>query len=187
VKVKVGLNPDHDEAAVQAIRAAFSPHVTVRVDANMGWSSARQALEMILALAPFHIHPVEQSLSGDRLEDLAWLRDWSPVAIMVDESVWAPDDALRMIRAGTADILNVYVSEAGGLRKSMRIFELAQSAGLQCTIGSNARAGDRHRGVCPPSTRIGPGRDARRDASGRADERLIGRTAMTEAEGLNRI
>src|SRR5262249_48517240 len=86
-------------------------------------------------------HSVEQPLPADRLEDLAWLRDRSPVAIMVDESVWGPDDALRVIRAGAADILNVYVSEAGGLRNAMRIFELAQSAGLQCTIGSMPELG----------------------------------------------
>jgi muconate cycloisomerase len=141
VKVKVGLDPDHDVAAVQAIRAAVGAHVTVRVDANMGWSSARQALDVIRVLAPSHIHSVEQPLPADRLEDLAWLRDRSPVAIMVDESVWGPDDAMRVIRAGAADILNVYVSESGGLRNSMRIFELAQSAGLQCTIGSMPELG----------------------------------------------
>jgi L-alanine-DL-glutamate epimerase-like enolase superfamily enzyme len=42
---------------------------------------------------------------------------------------------------GAADILNVYVSEAGGLRNAMRIFELAQSAGLWCTIGSMPELG----------------------------------------------
>jgi muconate cycloisomerase len=141
VKVKVGLDPDHDVAAVRAIRDAVGPRVTVRVDANMGWTSPRQALNVIQALAPSRIHSVEQPLPADRLEDLAWLRDRSPVPIMVDESVWGPDDALRVIRAGAADILNVYVSEAGGLRNSMRIFELAQSAGLQCTIGSMPELG----------------------------------------------
>lgn len=141
VKVKVGLDPDQDVEAVGAIREAVGPGVTVRVDANMGWPSARQALEVIRALAPCRIHSVEQPLAADRLEDLAWLRDRSPVPIMVDESVWGPDDAFRVIRAGAADILNVYVSEAGGLRNSMRIFELAQSAGLQCTIGSMPELG----------------------------------------------
>jgi L-alanine-DL-glutamate epimerase-like enolase superfamily enzyme len=141
VKVKVGLDPDHDVAAVRAIRAAVGPRVTVRVDANMGWSSARQALDVIRALESSRVHSVEQPLPADRLEDLAWLRDRSPVPIMLDESVWGPDDALRVIRAGAADILNVYVSEAGGLRNAMRIFELAQSAGLQCTIGSMPELG----------------------------------------------
>jgi len=141
VKVKVGLDPDHDVAAVQAIRGGVGPGITVRVDANMGWSSARQALDVIQALATYRIHSVEQPLAADRLQDLAWLRDRSPVPIMVDESVWGPDDALRVIRAGAADILNVYVSEAGGLRNSMRIFELAQSAGLSCTIGSMPELG----------------------------------------------
>jgi L-alanine-DL-glutamate epimerase-like enolase superfamily enzyme len=141
VKVKVGLDPDHDVAAVRAIREAVGPRTTVRVDANMGWTAARQALDVIRALVPYRVHSVEQPLPADRLDDLAWLRDRSPIPIMVDESVWGPDDAYRVIRAGAADILNVYVSEAGGLRNAMRIFEMAQTAGLQCTIGSMPELG----------------------------------------------
>jgi len=141
VKVKVGLDPGHDVAAVRAVRDAVGAEVIVRVDANMGWPSPREALGVIQALAPSRIHSVEQPLAADRLEDLAWLRDRSPVPIMVDESVWGPEDALRVIRAGAADILNVYVSEAGGLRNSMRIFEMAHAAGVPCTIGSMPELG----------------------------------------------
>jgi muconate cycloisomerase len=113
----------------------------IRVDANMGWHSTRQALTQLEALAPLGIHSVEQPLPADRIEDLAWLRNRSPVSIMVDESVWGPDDAARVIRAGAADIINVYVSEAGGLRNAARIFALAEAAGIACTIGAMPELG----------------------------------------------
>jgi muconate cycloisomerase len=135
VKVKVGTDAGHDIASVAAIRDALGPRAVIRVDANMGWHSTRQALTQIEALAPLGIHSVEQPLPADRIEDLAWLRNRSPVPIMVDESVWGPDDAARVIRAGAADIINVYVSEAGGLRNASRIFALAEAAGIACTIG----------------------------------------------------
>lgn len=141
VKVKVGLDPAHDVATVGAIRKAVGERTVVRVDANMGWRSAREALDVIRALEPFRIHSVEQPVAAARLDDLAWLRDRSPIPIMVDESVWGPDDAYRVIRAGAADILNVYVSEAAGLRNAARIFALAEEAGLQCTIGSMPELG----------------------------------------------
>ena len=141
VKVKVGLDAAHDLAAVAAIRAALGPGVVIRIDANMGWRSAREALSMIEALAPHRIHSVEQPLPPDRLEDLAWLRRTSPIPIMLDESVWGPDDAARAIKAGAGDIINVYVSEAGGLRNAARIFTLAEAAGIQCTIGSMPELG----------------------------------------------
>ena len=135
VKVKVGTDSVHDIASVAAIRAALGPQAVIRVDANMGWHSTRQALTQLEALAPLGIHSVEQPLPADRIQDLAWLRDRSPIPIMVDESVWGPDDAARVLRAGAADIINVYVSEAGGLRNAARIFTLAEAAGIACTIG----------------------------------------------------
>jgi muconate cycloisomerase len=141
VKVKVGIDLVHDIESVAAIRKALGPAAVIRVDANMGWQSTRQALTQLEALAPMCIHSVEQPLPADRIEDLAWLRQRSPMPIMVDESVWGPDDAARVIRAGAADIINVYVSEAGGLRNAARIFALAETAGVACTIGSMPELG----------------------------------------------
>ena len=141
VKIKVGIDPRHDLDAAAAIREALGPEATIRVDANMGWRSRREALAMIEALEPLRIHSVEQPLPADRIEDLAWLREASPVPIMVDESVWGPDDAQRVIDARAADIINVYVSEAGGLRNAVRIFGMAEAAGIACTIGSMPELG----------------------------------------------
>jgi L-alanine-DL-glutamate epimerase-like enolase superfamily enzyme len=141
VKIKVGIDPRHDLEAATAIRQALGQDATVRVDANMGWRSRRQALSMIEALEPLHIHSVEQPLPADRIEDLAWLRNVSPIPIMVDESVWGPADAQRVIEARAADIINVYVSEAGGLRNAARIFAMAEAAGIACTIGSMPELG----------------------------------------------
>ncbi|MBV9521364.1 MAG: hypothetical protein JO010_01140 [Alphaproteobacteria bacterium] len=141
VKIKLGIDPKHDVEAVRAIREAVGPQATIRTDANMGWRSRREALAIIEKLAPLAIHSVEQPLPADRLEDLAWLRERSPVPIMLDESVWGVDDARRVIAAGAADIINVYVSEAGGLRNAARIFAMAEAAGIECTIGSMPELG----------------------------------------------
>jgi muconate cycloisomerase len=141
VKIKVGIDPRHDLDATAAIRAALGPEAIIRVDANMGWRSRRAALSIIEGLEPHNIHSVEQPLPADRIEDLAWLREASPIPIMVDESVWGPDDAQRVIDARAADIINVYVSEAGGLRNAARIFAMAEVAGIACTIGSMPELG----------------------------------------------
>lgn len=141
VKVKVGLDPEHDVVVVKDIRKAVGDKVTIRLDANMGWRSIKQALDMIAKLAAFTIHSVEQPLPRERIDDLAVLRTLSPIPIMVDESVWGPEDAHRVIHAKAADILNVYVSEAGGLQNALNIFNMADAAGLQCTIGSMPELG----------------------------------------------
>jgi muconate cycloisomerase len=141
VKIKIGVNAQHDVDAASAIRVALGPDATIRVDANMGWRTRADAISVIRKLAPLNIHSVEQPLPADRIDDLAWLRDSSPIPIMVDESVWGPDDAHRVIEARAADIINVYVSEAGGLRNAARIFAMAETAGMMCTIGSMPELG----------------------------------------------
>jgi L-alanine-DL-glutamate epimerase-like enolase superfamily enzyme len=55
--------------------------------------------------------------------------------------LWGPDDAHRVIQAKAADLLSVYVSEAGGLRNAMHIFQMARTAGLRCVIGSMPEIG----------------------------------------------
>jgi L-alanine-DL-glutamate epimerase-like enolase superfamily enzyme len=160
VKIKVGVDGKHDIDAATAIRDALGPGATIRVDANMGWRSRHEALAIIKALAPLRIHSVEQPLPADRIDDLAWLRDASPIPIMVDESVWGSDDAQRIIDARAADILNVYVAEAGGLRNAARIFAMAEAAGILCTIGSMPELGigtaaQMHLGVAMPEL-LGP-------------------------------
>src|SRR5206468_6962122 len=59
VKVKVGLDPDHDVAVVTEIRKAVGDKVIIRLDANMGWRSVKEALGVIMRLAPLTIHSVE--------------------------------------------------------------------------------------------------------------------------------
>jgi L-alanine-DL-glutamate epimerase-like enolase superfamily enzyme len=158
VKVKVGVDPDADVKIVRGIRQTFGDTLNIRVDANMGWQTAKEALEMIRRLNEYRILSVEQPLPPERLEALAYVREHAGVPVMVDESVWSPVDAWRVVRAGAADILNVYVVESGGIYPSLKIFHLAELAGVECTIGSMPEFGfgtaaQAHLGVAVPVLR----------------------------------
>jgi len=158
VKVKVGIDSQADLAVVRGIRTAFAESLRIRVDANMGWRSPKEALEMIRRLNEHRILSVEQPLPPDDLEGLAFVREHSPVPVMVDESVWSPRDAWRVVQARAADILNVYVAETGGIYPSLKVFHLAELAGLECAIGSMPEFGmgtaaQAHLGVAVPVLR----------------------------------
>jgi muconate cycloisomerase len=56
---------------------------------------------------------------------------------MADESVFTPQDALDVIRAGAADVLSLYPGKHGGIRPTQYIARMAEAAGIPCTIGSN--------------------------------------------------
>lgn len=141
VKVKVGQSFDIDVAAVAAVRAAVGDKVKVRVDANMAWRSAKEAAQIIRAMAPSRPELIEQPLKPRELDALAELRLLTDVPIMADESVWNPRDALEVIRRKAVDIVNVYVCEAGGLMAATRIFQMCETAGLPCMIGSMPELG----------------------------------------------
>jgi len=140
LKLKVGRDPRADVACLVAIRHQL-PDLALRVDANMGWSSPKEAVRCIRRLEDFDLELVEQPLHSSDLEGLRFVREHVDVPIMADESVWTPEDAMTCIRARAADVFNVYVAEAGGLGPASRIFAIAEAARLPCIIGSMPELG----------------------------------------------
>ncbi|MCQ6561766.1 mandelate racemase/muconate lactonizing enzyme family protein [Paenibacillus mendelii] len=136
LKLKIGADDKRDIAVVSAIRGAIPDSVPIRVDVNMAWRDLKQAKIMTDELERYGVHIVEQPLHSDRLSESAWLRSNTGVKILIDEGVWDAGDAKRTLDAGAADMLHVYISEAGGLWGARQIFELAALHHTDCTIGS---------------------------------------------------
>jgi L-alanine-DL-glutamate epimerase-like enolase superfamily enzyme len=162
VKVKVGNDAASDIAAVRLVREAIGPDVTLRVDGNMGWPTAKHAIRMIRAMEPYHLELVEQPLAAHDLDGMAEVRAAIGVPLMADESIRSPRSAMEVIRRKAADIANVYVTEAGGLLNASRIFAMCEAAGMPCMIGSMPEFGigtaaQIHLGVA--MTNLGPDSD----------------------------
>ena len=141
VKVKVGRPGRDDTEAVAAVRDAIGPDVLLRVDANMGWPTSKDAIRHIKAMEPYDIHSVEQPLPPIDVDALKLVRQSVDTPIMVDESVWGPRDAWEILRAEAADMLNIYVAESGGLTNASLIFRMAEVAGVPCVIGAMPELG----------------------------------------------
>lgn len=136
LKIKVGLDERRDIQTVRKIRDAVPDHVCLRVDANMVWRDPKTAKRIIDAMADFGVSIVEQPLHRDQVAELAWLRAHTRPLTLIDEGVWDVEDAKRHLDQSAADLLHVYISEAGGLDGARRIFELASLYRVDCTIGS---------------------------------------------------
>src|SRR5262249_40613081 len=162
IKVKVGNDPATDVEAVQRVREAIGPEIRLRVDANMAWSTAKEAIRLIRAMEPWNLELIEQPLPPHELEAMAEVRRAIGVPLMADESVRTPRDAMEGIRRRAADIANAYVTEAGGLLNASRIFTLCEAASMPCMIGSMPEFGigtaaQIHLGVA--MTNLGPDSD----------------------------
>lgn len=141
VKSKIGRNQKSDHQTIAAIREKIGQDITLRVDANMGWANAKEAVRNIKAFEPYGIELVEQPLHFSDLVGLNHVREHVDTPIMADESVWTPSDAMACIRAEAVDVFNVYVTEAGGIFPASQIFAIAEAARLPCIIGSMPELG----------------------------------------------
>ena len=136
LKPKVGFNPYEDAERVITIRKAVGKDVIIRVDVNQAWT-IDQTLQFIKAteLEDARIELIEQPLPKWDLEGLAYLRTKTDIPIMVDESVFTPQDALNVIKNKSADIINIKQNKSGGIIGSMKVAALAESAGIDYLIG----------------------------------------------------
>ncbi|MCX6572291.1 MAG: dipeptide epimerase [Candidatus Aminicenantes bacterium] len=134
LKVKVGLDPDEDFARLSAIRAAIGHGVAIRIDANQGWT-VPQAVYALRKMEPLAIQFCEQPVLASDTAGLKAVRSQSPIAIMADEALFGPADAIKLIRAEACDTFNIKVMKAGGLLNSIRIAHIADAANMRCMVG----------------------------------------------------
>ncbi len=137
LKMKVGTDPRTDVARVRAVRDAVGPGVTIRLDANQGWSPA-EAVEVVLALedADLGVELVEQPVAGDDVEGLAWVRARVGLPIMADEALYSLLDLDRILRLGAADMVNVKLAKCGSLGVALELLRRAADHGLGTIVGS---------------------------------------------------
>lgn len=134
LKLKVGRDPAAEIALVQEL-ASRHPDVAFIFDANQGYNR-EQALDFIAAASATgcRIRLFEQPVAREDLAGMAWLRARTPVPIAADEAVFSARDALRVIEAGAADIINLKIMKSGVL-ETLYIAEIARAAGLGLMIG----------------------------------------------------
>jgi L-alanine-DL-glutamate epimerase-like enolase superfamily enzyme len=134
LKIKVGSDPGEDIERLLAIRDG-APDCRVTVDANQGFSPA-QAVVFINKLEKHGIEPLlfEQPVARDDLEGMRHVRDHVAVPVAADESVFTPADAVRVIRAECADIINIKTMKSG-LLGALDIAAVARSGHLDVMIG----------------------------------------------------
>ena len=140
LKVKAGAGGD-DVRTLVDLRRAVGPRVSLRVDANQGWTPQR-ALEVIGALEDAHVDLefVEQPVHRDDLDGLAFVTHHSQTPVMADESVWTRRDLREILRDRAVDMVNIKLAKTGGLREALALHRAARDAGLGVIIGCMAES-----------------------------------------------
>ncbi len=136
IKVKVGGNPADDIARVRTVREVIGPDRHLTIDANCGWD-AETAIAAVNAMAEYNVALNEQPTPDGDYAAIARVRRETKPPVMADDMCFNLIHAQELIRNAGCDVISVYPGKNGGIRKSKAIVDLAASAGVACSIGSN--------------------------------------------------
>jgi L-alanine-DL-glutamate epimerase-like enolase superfamily enzyme len=129
--LKIKLGRDTDRAMVDAIRSVTG--VPMSGDANQGWTDRQQALDMIAWLKERGFLYVEQPLPKERVDDLAWLTERSPLPVIGDEGVQRLADVHKA--HGVYSGINIKLMKSTGMREAQKMLQLARALGMKVMLG----------------------------------------------------
>ena len=152
---------------MKAVRKAVGDGTRIRVDGNQGYDRAT-AMWVFSRMEEMGLEWIEQPLPHWDLEGLQALCRRLDTPVAVDESVHTPEDAMRVIRTGAADVVNIKVTKCGGIDRSQKIAAICAAAGVPCYVGgciethpgrggfgSLLRGDTQHRLLCRASRGVG--------------------------------
>ncbi len=136
-KPKIGGFPDADAERLRVIRQAVGPDVSIRADANQGYTP-KEAIRLcrLLERHGVELELLEQPVPTWDLHGLAEVKHAVDTLIEADESCFTVHDAMNLVRLDAVDVLNIKIAKAGGLYNAKKIAAIAEAAGLQCVLGT---------------------------------------------------
>ena len=136
LKIKVGAHPELDVARLTAVRQAIGSETRIRIDANQGWEP-KQAVRLLNQMQEkgLDIEFVEQPVKAHDIDGLKYVTERSYVPVLADESVFSPEDAVRIMQTRAADLVNIKLMKCGGLYNALKIVSAAEVYGVECMIG----------------------------------------------------
>ncbi|MBM7870286.1 o-succinylbenzoate synthase [Clostridium pascui] len=136
LKIKVGKDSIKDIERMKAIRKAIGYDVKLRIDANQGWKP-KEAVKVLRQMedAGLDIEFVEQPVAAHDIEGLKFVTDNISIPVLADESVFSPEDALKILQTRAADFVNIKLMKTGGIHNALKICSMAEIYGVECMIG----------------------------------------------------
>jgi L-alanine-DL-glutamate epimerase-like enolase superfamily enzyme len=134
LKLKVGAHLESDLETIHAI-AKRHPDLDFILDANQGFSEADSvALINAINRHELKVRLLEQPVDKSDLAAMSLLRRRAPFPLCADESVTSLQEAMSVIKADAADVINIKITKCGVV-EAMDIAALAHSAGLGVMFG----------------------------------------------------
>ena len=140
-KLKIGKRAVRDDVAhVARIKEAVGDAASIRVDINQAWS-LQEARWGLKGLQDVGCELVEQPVQARYLDAMAELTRGYEIAVMADETLNGPEDALSLAMTRSADVFAVKIAQSGGLKRASEVISIAQAAGVGLYAGTMLETG----------------------------------------------
>lgn len=129
--IKVKLGAPNDKERIQAISACDTRPLLL--DANQGWNSVDEALEIIAVVDPDRLSGVEQPFAKEQWDLHAALQAELRLPVYGDESIQGMNDLERAV--GVFGGVNIKLMKCGGLDVAWAMAKRAHELGLEVMLG----------------------------------------------------
>jgi o-succinylbenzoate synthase len=136
LKIKIGDNPKKDVERIVAIYHALDGNISLRLDANQGWT-AQESVVLLHALEEQDIIAefIEQPVAADDIEGLKYIKERVQTPLLADESIFSVKDARKLLELQAIDYVNIKLAKTAGITQALELADLSKSFGVKCMIG----------------------------------------------------
>jgi len=137
IKAKVGSDPDRDARSLKAIREALGDKISLRADANQGYT-IQEAIRLCKLAKEYDVglELLEQPVASTDFDGTGRVARISEIPIEMDESADSLYQVFQILKNDTCDLINTKCSKAGGISGVKKWAAVAESARKSIVIGT---------------------------------------------------
>ena len=139
VKLKVGINPEHDVKLVQRVRETIGPDIHITIDGNQGYRTSFEAIHTLRRIEEYGVQFAEQPVEG--IAEMARVARAVNIPLMADESAWTPQDIIEINRMDAARLVSLYTTKAGGMYNAKKVAAVCEATGIICNVNGSLESG----------------------------------------------
>ncbi len=142
IKAKIGSDPAWDAECIVAIREKLGPEISLRADANCGYTVKEAILFCeLIERTNVGLEILEQPVNTLDLDGTKQVKEATSIPVEVDEGAFSLEQVHQIVKRDVADVINTKCAKAGGIRGVEQWAAVAESADLPIVIGTEWGAG----------------------------------------------
>ncbi len=136
LKIKIGEGSKRDAERILAIWDALPDGITLRLDANQGWSP-QESVRLLHAIEKQGVvaECIEQPVRANDIEGLKYIKERAATPLLADESIFSLGDAKKVLEMQAVDYINIKLAKTGGITQALKLADLAKAYGVKCMMG----------------------------------------------------